>query len=62
MTQRQMMRQLISAYGNEENRVCAAYAKAERDGKVRRKSNEHDLSAEEYAHALFRDGARKGWF
>jgi hypothetical protein len=38
------------------------YALAESRGEVPRQSNEHDLTPEEYAHALWRDGERKGWF
>jgi hypothetical protein len=41
--------------------VCAAYAKAERDGLVARSRNEHGISPEAYAEALWNDFDRKRW-
>jgi hypothetical protein len=62
MQQRETMRRLIATYGHDEAKVCAAYAAAERAGLVARRRNSHNLSAIEYAHALWHDGVRKGWF
>ncbi len=62
MNQRDMMRHLIAKYGQNEEKVCREYALAESRGEVPRQSNEHDLTPEEYAHALWKDGERKGWF
>ena len=60
--QREYMRKLVHELGHNEERVVAAYAKAERDGIVKRKSNTGDLGPEEYARALFHDGVKKEWF
>ena len=62
MKQRDMMRRLVKQFGRDKEKVCRAYAAAERDGQVPRGSNVFKLSAEEYADALWRDGERKGWF
>jgi len=62
MTQRDMMRNLIAQCGRNEEQVCSAYAAAERRGDVERDSNEHGLTPEQYARALWQDGERKGWF
>jgi hypothetical protein len=61
-TQRDFMRQLIEKHGRNEALVCKQYALAEQRGKVQRFSNSHGITPEEYAHALWRDGAKKGWF
>ena len=61
-TQRDYMRKLVRELGRDKNAVCAAYAKAERDGAVPRQNNSRGRSAEEYADALWRDGDKKGWF
>ena len=55
------MRKLISELGRNQAAVCAAYAKAEDDGVVSRKSNDNNMSSLEYAIALWKDGERKGW-
>ena len=60
-TQRDMMRRLYSENKGDEARTIAAYAKAERNGEVERRSNDWQWSAERYALALLRDGKRKGW-
>jgi len=44
-----------------KERVVREYAAAERRGEVKRNSNDHNISAEDYARALWRDGIRKGW-
>lgn len=62
LSQRDMMRHLVSTYGRNEDVVCQKYAQAERRGKVERRSNRCDLSPQAYAHALWSDGLRKGWF
>lgn len=61
MKQRDMMRLLISRFGRNEERVCEEYALAEQRGEVERGRNAYGLSAKDYAHALWRDGERKGW-
>ncbi len=57
-----MMRQLIAKYGRNEDKVCSEYAAAESRGDVPRYSNRYELTSEQYARALWRDGDRKGWF
>jgi hypothetical protein len=61
MKQRDKMRTLVLKYGLNDDVVCEKYAQAERQGEVERESNENNLSAEEYARALWRDGIRIGW-
>jgi hypothetical protein len=61
LTQRDYMRQLVAKIGFDQEHVCSAYASGEREGAVRRKSNDADLSPEEYAKRLWLDGVRKGW-
>ena len=61
MTQRQMLRDLYHRHGNREETLVREYAAAERRGEVRRASNQHDLTPEEYARALLSDARRKGW-
>jgi hypothetical protein len=47
----------------EENkaRIGSAYAKAEAEGRVPRKSNEHEMDAQHYGERLVDDARRKGW-
>ena len=59
--QRQLMRKLVETIGWDEDAVCAAYADAEADGEVIRKSNAYDRTPEEYARALWQDAKKKGW-
>jgi hypothetical protein len=59
--QRELMRKLVATIGRNEDAVCAAYADAEADGNVARKSNAHNRTPEEYARALWRDAVKKGW-
>ena len=61
MRQRDVMRELFRRFGGDRTRVVEAYAEAERRGEVKRKSDSHDTSADEYASRLFADGVRKGW-
>ena len=60
-TQRDMMRRLYSENNGDEVRTIAAYAKAERNREVERRSNDWQWPAERYALALLRDGQQKGW-
>jgi len=55
------MRELVSRFGMDEDRVVREYADAERRGEVLRKSNDYHTSPEFYARALWNDGMRKGW-
>ena len=59
--QREYIRQLVSKYGQDQKKVCAAYAKAEREGLVKRARDENDTSPEAYAETLWRDAQRWGW-
>ena len=61
MKQRDMMRSLYQAIGNDEQALISNYADSERSGKVVRGSNSLHLSPEQYARALYLDGIRKGW-
>ncbi len=62
-----VMRELHRLYDGDEEKVCIAYAEAERAGRVGRASNERDLSSEDYAKRLYRNGhyvrpgKTKGW-
>lgn len=55
------MRALYVSLCRDEGAVITAYAKAEREGRVSRPSNDHKISAEKYAMALLRHGFNKGW-
>jgi len=61
MMQREYMRTLYRKYGNNISRIIQEYATAEIQGKVARFSNRGNLSGEQYAKALYKDGVRKGW-
>jgi hypothetical protein len=60
-SQRNKMRELLAALGDNEPALIAAYADAERRGEVQRRSNDYGLSPEEYARRLLADGRKKGW-
>lgn len=60
-TQRDYMRELLVQFGGDSDRVCAAYAQAERDGVVSRNRNANAMPPEDYAVALWEDGINKGW-
>ena len=60
-SQREFMRDLVRRYGANEERVIREYAEAEKRGEVQRKRNSYDLMPEQYARALWRDAAHKGW-
>lgn len=61
LSHRDFMRRLYREHRGDKDAVCRAYARGEDNGVVVRKSNAHDLSAEQYALALYNDGERKGW-
>ncbi|MDB4909148.1 MAG: ATPase superfamily-like protein [Gemmatimonadetes bacterium] len=60
-SQRDKMRELYRTHGGNESRILDAYVRAENAGEVIRRGNRSNLSSEEYATALLRDGLRKGW-
>ena len=59
--QRAFMKTLYRAYGGDEAAVCAAYTRAEAEGRVFRKAGDLILSPERYAAGLWQDGKTKGW-
>ncbi|NGO54513.1 hypothetical protein [Allomesorhizobium camelthorni] len=60
--QRDYMRKLVATMGRDQEAVCMAYAKAERDGLVPRMSNTSRKTPDEYAVALWKDGTgKRGW-
>lgn len=61
MTQRDAMRSIWSKVRPDEWEAIREYARMEEMGLVKRKSNDYNLSAEEYARALLNDGFKKGW-
>jgi hypothetical protein len=61
ISQREFMRGLVRQNGHDMERVCRLFAQAERVGVIQRASNQHKLTPEEYAVALWRDGVRKEW-
>ena len=60
-SQRDVMRDLNHRFGGDPDRVVAAYAEAERRGDMRRASNVHCITPEEYARRLYADGVAKAW-
>lgn len=60
-SQRSVMIRIFAACSRDPERAVREYAAAEERGDVRRKSNMHGTSAEDYARALLADGAKKGW-
>lgn len=59
--QRELMRSLYKLHNGDQILTCAAYAKAEAEGRAYRKRGSLRLSPEDYARALLADGLRKGW-
>lgn len=55
------MNELVAKLGADEEKVCAAYAAAEKHGEVLRGSNINGKTPEQYARALWKDGINKGW-
>lgn len=60
-SQRALMKFLVGRLGYNENAVCREYCAAERRGIVVRKSDQHGLGCDRYAHRLYSDGIRKRW-
>lgn len=60
-TQRDYIRRLFAQFRGDKDKVCSAYALAERDGVVSRNRNANAMSSENYALALWEDGNNKGW-
>ncbi len=60
-TQRDVMRQLYRQHRGNQALVIRAYAKAEVDGQVGRRSDRNQTPPIAYAHALWVDGIKKGW-
>jgi len=61
ISQRDYMRDLVKRFGVDEERVIREYAEAEKRGDVERNRNAQNLTAEQYAHALWNDAVKKGW-
>lgn len=61
MNQREMMRRLVSQLGADEDTVCRFYASAEEQGEIARQSTRYPSGSLKHAHALYREGLRKGW-
>ena len=61
MKQRDLMRELFERYGDDEKIIVSEYARAEREGRVQRASDESRMTPEDYARRLFYDGKVKGW-
>ena len=59
--QRDLMRSLYRLHGGNQTATCAAYVRAEAEGRAYRKNGSLKLSPEEYAKALLADGLLKGW-
>ena len=60
-SQRDYMRELVKRFGADEERVIREYAEAEKRGDVERNRNAQNLTAEQYARALWNDSVKKGW-
>ena len=58
VTQRDIMRQLLSEHGYNKARVCAAYAAKDRAGEAPRASNMNAMTSECYAEEVWKDGHR----
>ncbi|MGD0434489.1 MAG: hypothetical protein ABSA58_25695 [Acetobacteraceae bacterium] len=58
-SQREAMRQLLLKHGYDKEKVCAAYAMADQNGEIPRRSNMNDMSPEAYADEMWRDGHKK---
>jgi hypothetical protein len=55
------MRRLWSEHGGNHDAVVRAFAEAERNGEVVRRSNVRGTNSVAYAKRLLADGLRKGW-
>ena len=61
MRQRNFMRELYKKHNGNKDMIIKEYAEGERQGVVIREQNQHQLTVEAYAQALYKDGIRKGW-
>lgn len=61
ITQRDMMRKVFKKNGGNIKLIVAEYASMEKLGYVSRKSNTINISTEQYAMRLLKDGVNKGW-
>jgi hypothetical protein len=52
---------LFRKHEGNKMKACAEFAQAVRDGQVKHKSNLNKVTKEQYALALWYDGAKKGW-
>jgi hypothetical protein len=59
--QRVHMCVLFQKHEGNRMKVCMEFAQAVRDGLVKHKSNLNKVTTEQYALALWYDGAKKGW-
>ena len=59
--QRVHMRALFKKHEGNRVNACAEFAQAVREGLVKHKSNLNKVTQEQYALALWYDGAKKGW-
>lgn len=59
--QRVHMCALFKKHEGNKMQVCAEFAQAVRDGLVEHKSNLNKVTKQQYAQALWYDGAKKGW-
>ena len=59
--QREYMRKLYDRYGDQADILVREYANGERNRIVVRARNDYNLTPEQYARALYRDGKRRGW-
>ncbi len=55
------MRDLHRLYEGDEDMICAAYARAEFEGRAFRKRGDYSITSDDYAKALLTDGKVKGW-
>lgn len=61
MNQRDLMRKIWKAKGQNPEAAAYEFAQKEELGEVERKSNLHSISPLSYAKRLVRDGLNKGW-
>ena len=59
--QRVHMCALFQKHEGNRMKVCIEFAQAVRNGLVKHRSNLNKVTAEQYALALWYDGAKKGW-
>lgn len=59
--QREFLKSLYRGLRGDEPSVCAAYVKAEAEGRVFRRAGDLCLPPEVYAKSLLEDGKVRGW-